>query len=77
MAQINPDVLAQLHRIHSAVNDGTLDKAVVNDALAKVHDLLSGAAYEEASPTPATEEVAAEEEGEEDHPHKARGRKRR
>jgi len=62
MTEINPDVMAQLKRIWSAVNDGTLDRDAVNDALMKLRDLLSGdeeysvvvedAADESEDPTP-------------------------
>jgi hypothetical protein len=73
MAEINPDVMAQLHRIHVATNDGTFNKDAINDALRVLHDLLSGAAYD-TDPTSATEEVAVEEE---EHPHKARSHKKK
>jgi len=46
MSEVHPDVLAQMKRIWSAVNDGTLDRDTVNDALRVMHDLLTGAAYE-------------------------------
>ena len=74
MAEINADVLAQMHRIHVATNDGTFNKDVINDALRMLHDFLSGAAYEKPDPTLATEEVAVEVEA---HPHKARSHKKK
>ena len=58
--EVNPDVLAQMKRIWSAVNDGTLDKDTVNDALRQMHDFLSGAAYEEHAPMGPDEPDAAE-----------------
>jgi hypothetical protein len=71
MAEIDPNVMAQLHRIHAATNDGTFNKDVINDALRMLHDFLSGAAYEEPTPT-VTEEVVEEE-----HPHRKPARKKR
>ena len=68
MAEINPDVMAQLHRIHVATNDGTFNKDVINDALGRLRDYLSS------DPTSATEEVAEEVE---EHPHKARSHKKK
>ena len=59
MSEIDPNVLAQMKRIWSAVNDGTLDKDAVNDALKQMHDFLSGAAYEQSDP------VAIDEDGDE------------
>jgi hypothetical protein len=60
MAEINPDVLAQMHRIHAATNDGTFNKDVINDALRLMHDYLSGVAYEVSEAAP---EVEAHEAG--------------
>lgn len=87
MADVNPDVLAQMKRIWSAVNDGTVDKATINDALRLMHDILSGAAYEALPPVdpvedaPSTheeEEPEPVDEGEgEDHPHRRKARKKR
>lgn len=91
MVEVDPDILAQLHRIHRAVNDGTLDRDTVNDALRLIHDILSGALAERGQADEATgraepEDVGnggptgAEEErdeGGEDHPAKRRARKRR
>jgi hypothetical protein len=69
--EVNPDVLAQMKRIWSAVNDGTLDKDTVNDALRLMHDFLTGAAYDDASPDTAGEEAVAEvaEPAGEEAPH--------
>lgn len=47
MAEIHPDVLAQMKRIHSALNDGTVDRATANDALRALWELLSGTAESE------------------------------
>jgi hypothetical protein len=74
MSEINPDVLAQMKRLWSALNDGTVDKETANDALKKLHDILSGAAHTD--PTSATEEVAEEGDAEEDHPHRKPRKKR-
>jgi hypothetical protein len=62
MAEINPDVLAQMHRLHSALNDGTVDLATANDALRKLHDFLSGAAYDKSDPTGGDEAPPAHHE---------------
>jgi hypothetical protein len=80
MSDINPDVLAQMKRIWSAVNDGTLDKDTVNDALRQMHDFLSGAAYEAHDPEPMGPDEADAEEvdvGSEEHSHKKKSRKKR
>lgn len=82
MAEINPDVLAQLHRIHSAVNDGTVDKPSIVDALAKLWELLSGPRdpIEEAPSTHEEEEPEEADEPEDEpdeHPHRAKSRRKR
>jgi len=75
--EVNPDVLAQMKRIWSAVNDGTLDKDTVNDALKQMHDFLSGAAYEAADPSAEDTEETAEAAGEgEGHPVRKPRKKR-
>jgi hypothetical protein len=74
MSDINPDVLAQMKRIWSAVNDGTLDRDTVNDALMQMHSFLSGAAYE--LPDPVVTEEQDEASAAEEHPHKKPRRKR-
>jgi hypothetical protein len=51
-----------------------VDKETANDALKKLHDILSGAAHTD--PTSATEEVAEEGDAEEDHPHRKPRKKR-
>jgi len=58
--EVNPDVLAQMKRLWSALNDGTVDIATANDALRQMHDFLSGAAYEEHAPMGPDEPDAAE-----------------
>jgi hypothetical protein len=57
MSDIDPDVLAQMKRIWSAVNDGTLDKDTVNDALAQMQTLLTGITEPDPEPTANEEEV--------------------
>lgn len=78
---VNPDIEAQMKRIWSALNDGTVDVVTARDALRQLHDILSGAAYEAPPPPPtggveAAAEDVGEDEGGEDHPHR-RARKRR
>jgi len=66
-----------MHAIHKATNDGTFDKDAINEALKKMHDLLTGAAYEAADASADdTEEAEATDEGEE-HPHGRKPRKKR
>ena len=76
--EIHPDVLAHMHRIHHAVNDGTVDKAAVNEALAKLWELLSPPRdpMEEAGQPPDEEAPEPEEEAHATH-GKARARKKR
>lgn len=45
----------QLHRIHVAVHDGTLDKATVSDALARVAELVGAEALADAPAAAAPE----------------------
>jgi len=76
MAEVNPDILAQLHRIHQAVNAGTLDRDSVNDALRLIHDFLTGKAYEEA-PEAEVADDEADDEADDVHPTKRAPRKKR
>lgn len=72
MSDIPSHVLEQMHRIHRAVNDGTVNKDEVNDALAMLHHILSGAADEPA------DETDDETDPPEDHVvHKRAPRKKR
>jgi len=75
--EVNPDVLAQMHRIHKAANDGTFDKDTINDALKKMHDCLTGAAYETAEDVVEDVEEAGADEGEEHPAHARKPRKKR
>jgi hypothetical protein len=77
MTEINPDVMAQLHRIHSAVNDGTVDKDAINDALRRLHDYLTGAAYKGVPIGPDEPDAAEHDVGGEEPAHKAKPRKKR
>jgi hypothetical protein len=62
MAEINADVLAQMKRLWSALNDGTVDVVTANDALRQMHDFLTGAAYEgQEVAAPAPDEGGVEE----------------
>jgi len=80
MSEVNPDVLACMHAIHKATNDGTFDKDAINEALRKLHDFLTGAAYEAADPSadPTEEPEAVEVGGEgEEQPHARKPRRKR
>ena len=75
MAEVNPDVLACMHAIHTATNDGTFDKDTINAALKKLHDYLTGAAYEGSFGRDAQAQDV-EADGDDDHAH-ARKRKKK
>lgn len=66
--EVNPDVLAQMKRIWSALNDGTVNRDEANAALKDLHDVLSGAAYDDVAAEVTEPGPEAEEGGEDDHP---------
>jgi len=73
--EVNPDVLACMHAIHRAANDGTFDKDAINEALKRMHDFLTGAAYETADAVVEDDEEPADEA--EDAPHARKPRKKK
>ena len=77
MSTLTPDIERCLAKIHSAVNDGTLDRDTVNSELKKLHDFLIDAPHEQ--PAQPDEAVAVEDVadvGEAPHPHKKPRKKR-